>query len=424
MKIAYLTSRYPAVSHTFVLREVQALRARGFEIETFSVRRSEAGDILGEAAEQEASRTRWLVPPSGGQLLAAFVWALTRRPMTLLRTLAKALSGPGLSLSERARWLAYFGEAVMLAHWLTHERFDRLHCHFGNNGASTGMLAAWLAGVPFSFTCHGSELLEPVKHRLVEKVACSTFVVCVSKFGRARLMLLCPPEHWTRLAIVRCGQPFDEDVLEAAENETPEILCVGRLSREKGHLVLLEALARLRDAGVRFHCTLVGDGPMRSMIERQTSLLGLNDRLTLTGSLPPERVAEHYERADLVVLPSFSEGVPIVLMEAMSCGRPVVATRVGGVPEIVEHEGGGLLVSPGDPDELAVALRRLVDEPLEARQMAERGARYVRDEFSVERSIPKLAALFEHGTASAEVTDSNTLQEPRSCPTKLLTPSS
>lgn len=395
MKIAYLTSRYPYVSHTFITREVRAMRASGFEVGTFSVRRSHPDEILGGEAQAEAASTRWLVPLRVGPYLAAFVWLIGTRPLLGARTWLGAVLQPDLSLHQRLLWWAYFVEAVQLAHWLAREGFHHLHCHFGNSGSSTAMLAARLARLPFSLTCHGSELNEPERYRLRQKVAFARFVVCVSKYGKSRLMLACPPEHWGKIHVVRCGLLADET---PEENRTPcdpsRILCVGRLSPEKGHLVLLDALAILRKHGLEPHCTLVGNGPMHARLEEQTRTLGLTPYVTFAGALEPADVAHHYRSAGVAVLASLSEGVPVVLMEAMAHGLPVVATRVGGVPELVEEGVTGRVVSPGDAAELAAALQQVLSSPDLAQAMGRKGRDVIHEHFSVEASARGLEDLF------------------------------
>ena len=399
MKIAYLASRYPYVSHTFITREVWAMRARGFEVGTFSVRRSHPDEILGGEAQEDGASTRWLVPLRVGPYVAAFLWLIRTRPLLGTRTWLGAVLQPHLSVRERLLWWAYFVEAVQLAHWLAREGFEHLHAHFGNSGSSTAMLAARLTRLPFSLTCHGSELNDPERYRLRQKVAFARFVVCVSKYGKSRLMLACPREHWGKIHVVRCGLLADEmPEQDRAAGDSSRILCVGRLSPEKGHLVLLDALAILRKQGIEPHCTLVGDGPMRTRLEEQTKTLGLTPYVTFAGALEPADVAHHYRSAGVAVLASFSEGVPVVLMEAMAHGLPVVATRVGGVPELVEEGATGRVVSPGDAAELASALQQVLSSPDLAQAMGRKGRDVIHEHFSVEASARRLEGLF---TASA-----------------------
>lgn len=419
MKIAYLVSMYPDVSHTFIVREVKALRDRGVSVSTFSVRRPTRRNVLGEDAHREADATRALLPPPIGSLLAAFAWVLATRPLLTVRTLLQAVTGRGMTLGLRFKWLCYFGEAVLLAHWLARDEIGHLHCHFGNSGSSTGMLAARLARVPFSVTCHGSELLEIQEQRLPEKVARAAFVACVSYYGKAQLMRACDPELWGKLHIVRCGVTPVEVVPGRGVGGPARILCVGRFSPEKGHLVLLDALAELRDRGNDFRCTLVGDGPLRTAAETRAQRLGLTDALTFTGSLEPERVAQLYQLASVVVLASFSEGVPVVLMEAMARGLPVVATHVGGVPELIRDGHSGLLVAPGDSQALAEAMQRVLADPDRAATLGRNGAQTVRDKFNSAASARRIAALFHSARRSRVSSEAGAEPECEPCSASL-----
>lgn len=392
MKIAYLTSLYPAVSHTFVLREVLSLRARGHEIATFSIRKAKDHDVKGQLAESEAAQTRSLVPANAASYAKAFAWFARRR--RFVEVLGFAQSGSDMSLRDRLMWMIYFAEAVQLAHWLVRERFEILHCHLSNAGSNTGMLAAALAGIPFSLTCHGLDMHEPHRFRLATKVERAAFVVCVSEYGKALLKQTTSPAHGSKLQVVRCGL----DKIEASPmpvHEGPRrLLCVARLSPEKNHELLLLALSKLKQRGQAFQCTLVGDGPLRSVIEKRIAQLGLSAEVTLTGSLAPEYVAKHYMACDMVVLASSVEGVPVALMEAMAHGRPVVATRVGGVAELVAHERTGLVVTPGDASELAAALSTLLSDRTRAQRMGLAGHELVWQDFGAAQAAERLETLF------------------------------
>lgn len=420
MRIAYLTSKYPDVSHTFILREVQALRDRGLDIATFSVRRSETGNTLGIDAEREAASTRWLLPPQPAALVSATAWAIVSRPLLTCRALARSLLWRNMSLGQRLKWVCYFGEALLLAHWLVRACCEHLHCHFGNSGSSTGMLAALLADIPFSMTCHGSELSSIRKFRLAEKIERAAFVACVSHHGKARLMHACQPKHWDKLRVVRVGMPPVAARPRIVRTAGPSrILCVARLSREKGHLVLFDALAELRDSGVDFQCTLVGDGPMRLVLEQRLVALRLTARVRLTGSLEPDRVALLYEQSDVVVLSSFSEGVPVVLMEAMAHGRPVVATRVGGVPELVQDGQNGQLVEAGDAHGLARGILRVLEDPPWAENLARHAAESVSRCFDIRESTAVLIDLFNQTRRTGSVPSRAATPNPTRCTAQL-----
>ncbi|MEK6674849.1 MAG: glycosyltransferase [Planctomycetota bacterium] len=401
MKIAYITSLYPAVSQTFILREIQALRAQGFDIQTFSVRKAGKMDSLGLETTREAENTRSLLPLPIADFFRAVIWVIVTRPLTGITTLWSAWRGRALTLSDRIKGLAYFVEAILLAFWLVRGGIVHLHCHFGNSGSSPAALAARLAHIPFSITCHGSELREIKKNRLPEKVEQASFVICISHFGKAQLMLTCPPNHWPKLYVIHCGLEDDEldpaaEHKSAAGNTPFKLLCVGRLSPEKGHLILLDALDILHRRGVAVHCTLVGDGPMKTQIEHRAADLDIANQLTLTGAMEHTQVKLLYRSCDAVVLASFSEGIPVVLMEALAEGKPVVATSVGGIPELIIHGETGLLVPPGHINSLADAIQRLADNPSWAQSLAEKGRQHVRDQFRNADSARQLAVLFRN----------------------------
>jgi colanic acid/amylovoran biosynthesis glycosyltransferase len=395
VKIAYLVSLYPAVSHTFILREVLALRRLGAEIGTFSIRTPSAGEILGPEAAAEAARTFNILPIGPARAFRALLWSALRRPRAASREFhARVLSRSGAK--AKIMWTAYFLEGLVLARFLSEGGFEHLHCHFGNSGSNVALVAAKVAGISLSITCHGSELNDVAGNRLSEKVAESAFVACVSKNGKARLMLACPRSDWRKLRVVRCGLPALEAEEPAPRPEgAPELLCVGRLSPEKGHFVLLEAMDILRARGVPARLTVVGGGPLRDELIARTKELGLADAVEFLGPLESVEVAKRYRSCFATVLASFSEGVPVVLMEAFSHGKPVIATNVGGVAELVDDGVSGYVVPPGDASDLAEAIGKLLADPASAEEMGRRGAEKVMSAFSESVSAAELWSLFE-----------------------------
>lgn len=393
MKIAYLISLYPAQSHTFIEREIAGLRALGVEISTFSVRRPRPGDVLGETAKVEAGRTRWLMPPPVGSLLSALCWAAHTRPRLSLRVLADALAN-SRGMREKLKWLAYFVEAVLLARWIDDEGGQHLHCHFGNSGSSTALLASQLVAVPLSITFHGIDLDDPETFRHAKKLQRCAFAICISEFGRSLLLENTSPSYADKVHVVRCGcvPPPEEDIEPAPRSG--RIICVARLSPEKGHKILLEALSLLRQRGVGFHCTFVGGGPLEQEIRNLAELLGLSVQVTLTGPLPPSQVAEQLKRSDVAVLASYGEGIPVVILEAFGYRRPVVATCVGGIPELVRSGENGFLVPPGNATALADALQALLGDSALAASFGEQGRRAVLSRHDPETAAEEMRRLF------------------------------
>lgn len=363
--VAYLVSRYPAVSHTFILREVQALRALGLRVEVASVNppdRDAAQMTPDERAE--AAATYGLKRHGVAGALGALAWALRDRPLALARTVRTAWSlGRGL---RRVYALAYAVEAAMVLRWMQRRGLRHLHVHFGNAAAAVGMLVRTLGAQGLSITIHGPDEFDDVPgQQLPRKVAAADAVVCISQFARSQLMRLAGPAHWAKLQLCRLGvdpQAFVPRPRPARAGETVRLLCVGRLTPAKGQLLLLQACARLRDEGLAFELTLVGDGPDRARLEAERDALGLHDRVRLTGALNQAQVRDELARADVFVLPSLAEGIPVVLMEAMASGVPVLSCPVNGIPELIEDGCNGLLARPGDVAALALGLRRLIED--------------------------------------------------------------
>jgi glycosyltransferase involved in cell wall biosynthesis len=388
------------VSHTFVQREVEALRDRGVEIHTFAIHRSRPEDLLSDA-DREALRTTFtILPPGGWALLRTHVRTLVRRPFSYLRTLAFALSAPRgrrIVLSG----LFHFAEAVLVSDECRRRGLRHLHAHFTSPSADVAQLAAMLGkegarGCSWSFTAHGTDLLNDVQPRLADKVRRASLVVCVSDFGRSQLMRLVDAQHWGKLRVVRCGlgDPWLEGVTRKETHNPFCLLTVGRLEREKGHAILLEAIAELTRNGTPVRLELVGSGSQLGALRSQAARLGVADRVRFAGGVGQDTIRDRYAQADAFCLPSLSEGVPVVLMEAMATGLPVVAPQLMGIPELVEDGVSGLLVRPGRPREIARAIERLAGDAELRRRLGEEGRRKVMADFRLDESAAQLHSAF------------------------------
>lgn len=401
MRIAYLCSQYPYVSHTFVLREVEALRRRGVEIATFSIRRTADRHLLADADRQAAATTYSILPPRPGHLLAAFARAIATRPRRTLLTLVRAMRLTPGGLRGLTWQLFYFAEALVLWDRCRRLGIRRIHCHFANNAADVALLAVSLGGPEWgwSFTMHGSgEFADVGRHRLRQKVQHADLVVCISDFCRSQLMRLVDPEQWGKLYTVHCGVDVDTFRIarpERVAGEPIHVLTVARLSPDKGLNLLVEAVAELNARGQRTTLTIVGDGPERERIEAQARVDGLDDDVEITGLVGQDTIHQYYAAADIFCLPSFAEGVPIVLMEAMATELPVVATRVMGIPELVDDEVSGLLIAPARVDQLVGALGRLASDPRVRRELGTNGRRAVEAGFAEESVTEELQHLLE-----------------------------
>jgi glycosyltransferase involved in cell wall biosynthesis len=400
MRLAYLTAEYPKVSHTFVMREVDALRRLGAAVDTFTIRRTPSDGLLSDADRAAARETFAVLPPDWGRLLGAHLrWAL-RHPRRYWATLGLALRLSPVGLRARLWQLFYFAEAVLVADELRRRRIGHVHAHFANVACWVALLAASLRGTTWSFTMHGPlEFDEVARYGIPEKLARADLVVCISDFARAQLMRQVDRSHWGKLHVVHCGVEPDRYASNGRRADGPlEVVSVGRLAAMKGFPVLIDAVASLQEP-VRL--TLVGDGPDGDALREQAASAGAD--VTFAGALGADEVTGVLRRADVFCLPSFAEGVPVVLMEAMASGLPVVTTSVMGIPELVRDGVSGVLVPPGRPERLAGALRVLAEEPETRRAMGEAGRATVEREFDVDRSAGQLLRLFTAITNAAPV---------------------
>lgn len=398
--VVYFTSQYPAPSHTFIEREIAGLRAHGIDVRTATVRPCPRQASLSAAAQAERETTFSVLPVSPLRLLGCHAWALLRDPAAYLRTARRALGHRAPGTRGTILAAAYFAETPVLARHLAGIDARHLHNHFANPAANVGMLAAAYLGLPWSLTLHGSaDLNYPAGLLLPEKLVAARHVMCASHFMRAQAMRAVAPVHWDKFVVVRCGVPMDVLDAIAAEPVEPDIaptpkplrlVCVARLSPEKGHATLLRALARLQD--VDFHLEVVGDGPEREGLHEEARRLGLSERITWRGQLASDDTLRAIRRSDVLVLASFMEGLPVVLMEALALEVAVVAPRITGIPELVVEGQTGLMFTVGRDDELADALRRMGDAALRE-AMARRGRARVLEEFTTDAAVVPLVPL-------------------------------
>ena len=400
-RIAYLTGEYPRATDTFVQREVDAVRRHGIEVLTFSVRATDASHHVGEEQKREAAATLALLPVAKNplKLLAAHGRCLAASPGRWLAGLCAAwrLRWPGCAGAAYA--VFYFLEAGVLADQLRRGRVLHLHNHFANSSCSVAMAAAAMAGVPFSFTMHGPAIFfEPHHWGVGKKIAAARFVACISHYCRSQAMILSDQDHWAKLNIIHCG--IEPERYAAVEHRdegvrgdgTIRLLFVGRLAAVKGLPVLLDAFAALPE---RFHLSLIGDGADRPALEAAAAALpgSAAGRVTFEGYKSQDEVAAALGETDVFVLPSFAEGVPVVLMEALASGVPAVATAVAGVGELVLDGANGRIVPPGDAEALREAIEALGRDAALRTRYGRAGRERVERGFDIDSEAGRLADL-------------------------------
>jgi len=357
VRVAYLINHYPAVSHSFIRREILALERRGVEVMRIALRGWD-GALADPDDVRERERTRFVLQQGGLPLLAAMLANALARPLAFVAAARLATRmAVGSDRSLVYHWI-YLGEACVVARWLRAARIGHVHAHFGTNSAEVAMLAALLAPASYSFTVHGpDEFDRPGAIGLAEKIRRAAFVVGISAFTRSQLYRWVESVHWDKIHVVHCGldRAFHDGAVAPPANGA-RLVCVGRLGEQKGHLLLLAAMRRAFDRGAVFDLVLAGDGELRGAIEERIRALDLASHVRITGWIASAAVRSEIEAARALVLPSFAEGLPVVIMEAMALRRPVVTTFVAGIPELVRDGENGWLVPAGDVEALADAL--------------------------------------------------------------------
>jgi colanic acid/amylovoran biosynthesis glycosyltransferase len=395
--IAYLCSVYARVSHSFIRGEVARLRDLGHTVHTFSIRPTDAAELVSEEIRREEESADVILQAGFPRLAAALVREAIRSPGRTLAAakLAARVGVPGLK--GRIWSGAYLVEAAFLAGRLRVLGVQHLHNHFGEGSATVAMLASVFTEIPFSLTIHGpAEFDKPTMLALCEKLRRAAFTVAVCDFGRSQLFRWSDHADWPRIHVVHCG--LDARFLGRELTSVPDarrLICVGRLAEQKGQLLLIEAAGRLAAEGLAFEVVLVGDGPMRGPIEALIDRLDLRGHVRLAGWLDTEQVRDEVERSRALVLPSFAEGLPVVLMESLALGRPVIGTYIAGIPELVIPGVNGWLVPAGSVEALTDAIREVLTAPLETlERMGRAGAARAADRHDGAVEAAKLSALF------------------------------
>lgn len=394
MKIAYLINEYPKTSHSFIRREIAALETHGIAVERISIR--PATQLADPADRQEAERTWNLLKVGPAGLIRESLRRLCRGPRRWAGALGAAWRLGGRSDRGRLRHFAYLAEACVLVAKAEADGISHIHVHFGTNSATVALLSCMLGGPTYSFTVHGPEEFDkPEAWSLGDKIAGASFVAAISEFTRSQLFRWCDYSHWHKIHVVRCG--LDAMFLDGPPmplSETSQLVCVGRLCEQKGQLLLVQAADRLSREGWQFKLVLVGDGPMRGDIEAAIESLDLGGIVELVGWKSNAEVRDLMVASRAMVLASFAEGLPVVLMESLALGRPVVSTFVAGIPELVEPDRCGWLVPAGSAAALIGSLRDLLAAPLtQLEAMGQRGRALVAERHDARREAAKLARL-------------------------------
>jgi glycosyltransferase involved in cell wall biosynthesis len=399
--VVYVVSEYPATSHSFIRREIASLRDLGVAITTVSLRR--ARNLISAADRLEDGTTIAIRPARFSTLIRSHLAAVRHSPGAYLRTMNFAVRRRGNSPRSLLWQFLYFGQAIVLWNLCRASGTSHIHSHFANSGSDVGRLAKAFANFSgaewvWSFTMHGSaEFLDVKAYGLGRKVEDADFVICISDYCRSQLMWLVDPKHWRKLFVVRCGVPVSEIGTVRPRDgrlRVLKVLCVGRLIGLKGHALLIQAGRILSERGINAEIRIAGDGPMYDRLKALAHEQSGGSQVRLLGATSEEDLHEQYAWADVFCLPSMMEGLPIVLMEAMARGVPVVATDITAVGELVQEGRSGLLVPPGRADAIADALERLALDPDLRRRLSLEGRTRVQSDYDIRGSARQLASHF------------------------------
>lgn len=398
-RVAYVMSRFPKLTETFILFEMIAVEEAGAAVELFPLLH-EREPISHAEAHPFIARAHYH-PFLSGAILAANGRALRRSPRRYFGALWEVLRGTWGSANFFIGGIGIFPKVVRMAEEMLAAGVDHVHCHFASHPTVAGLLVHRLTGLPFSFTAHGSDL-HVDRHMLPQKVAAAAFVCTVSEDNRRVILAECGGQFADKVEVVHCGVDTDRFTASSNLDEGPfVVVCVGTLHEVKGQRYLIEAVALLAARGVEVEVTFVGDGEDRALLETRARELGVLGQLRFTGLVDRESVIAELRKASVVVAPSVPtsggkrEGIPVVLMEAMSSGKPVVASRLSGIPELVEDEVSGLLVGPGDPEAIAGAISRLRADPALRLRLGQAARARVIADFDVRRNARRVLDLVD-----------------------------
>lgn len=423
-RIAYLMSRFPRLTETFILYEILALRRRGLDVQVYPLMRErktrvhpDGASTLTKAVDLLSSEDREILMHAAARTILPhvhygplFSWgiaravarSLVRRPLAFVATLATVVVRNIGSANYFLGSIAIFPKAVHLGAEMRRTGVTHLHAHFANHPTTAAYVIGRLFNIPYSFTGHGADL-QVDQHMLRQKIATATFVRAISDDGRRFISGHGPEGSSDKIVVVPCGVDtamFAGQHRVRERGSTLRLLCVATLYEVKGHRYLFDAIARLGARGVDVRCRLVGDGPDRQALEARVADLGISSRIDFLGQRTREEIIEIMHEADLLVVPSIPtasgrrEGLPVVIMEAMSAGLPVVASAISGIPELVEDGQTGLLVPPKDPDALADAIIRLEGDDELRNQMVVAAMARVRERYDLDVVSEALVELF------------------------------
>ncbi len=399
IRLAYLVSRYPQISMTFILREVRMLRELGFDIRVASINPPDhLPGQLTAIEQEEVDRTYYIKLQGLLSILRDHILTLFRQPWAYVRGLLFAIKIGKWDLKKNLYGFFYFVEAIVIGAWMYRQHAQHLHIHLGTAASTVGLIVHRTFGYQFSITIHGpQDFYEVPNYYLAEKIQAAHFICCIGYFTRSQLMVFSAPHHWPKLEISRLG--VDPTIFTPRSHrpisDSCELLCIGRMVPEKGQWVLVQVVMKLLSQGIAVRLRLVGDGPERIPLATEVQRQHCEQAIIFEGAVNQDRILEFYQTADIFVLASFAEGIPVVLMEAMMMEIPCITTCITGIPELIQHDTEGLLIAPSDEIGLAEAILTLINDPQKRQTLGHNGRRKILQNYELKSNTEKLAQIFE-----------------------------
>lgn len=395
LKVAYLVNQYPKISHTFIRREILALEDIGIEVVRTASRKGPE-ELVDQDDKLELEKTLYLLSNRLG-VIFSLLTALCSSPIKTTTAFRTALSLRSNCSGSFVRHMAYLAQAAYLSRLCKEQNIAHVHAHFGTSPAAIALLCKLLGGPGYSFTVHGPEEFDDPKGlSLNEKISNANAVLAITSFCKSQLSRWCAYEHWEKIRIVHCA--LGEEYIDAKPVAFPEhfsMLSIGRLCEQKGQMVIVEALRRLSERGITTRCNIVGDGELRAIIESKISEYGLSASISILGWKSSEEIRQLIDDSSLLLLPSFAEGLPVVIMESLARARPTITTYIAGIPELIEDESNGWIIPAGDPEKLSSAIEHAMKSPKEVlEKMGAAGRASVQEHHDVRKEADKLKQIF------------------------------
>lgn len=395
--VLYLTNQYPKVSHSFIRRELRAIEALGVTVHRAAFRGWEDDTLVDPLDLEERDKTYYTLQNGLVGLLTAIAMVKITSPLRFFKALAEAFRFARVSDRNTAYHMVCLGHACRLLREFRYKKIDHIHVHFATYPAEVAALMRILGGPPFSFTLHGPEEFDDIKRmNLSRKIAHADHVVAITHFCKSQIFKEIPPADWSKVQVIRCGLPAS--ILSTPAPDFPEQLTfinIGRFSPVKGQLYLVEAFAAFLLKHPDARLILAGDGELRADVEVRLQELGIAHAVEITGWISSDAIEEKLSGSTCMIHPSFSEGLPIVMMEAMALGRPVIASSIAGHPELVKDGQNGWLIPAGSIDAIVDSLDHVASlDPAHLREMGENAKQTVSELHAIDDKAEELTKLF------------------------------